>query len=352
MSSLKLSNKKANNNKNLNNSRKDESSVLDDSFTSTVDGSVQDDPNVDIKWIPLAAVDRIQRGSTSHRFVLARQQALLERDGQTVVKLLDRGEAKVGTASCLSIVYRVPAAAPSTSGKTNSNLSMMSNPSAALSSSTETSFSRHQGGRAVFETLDIAVPHAADYDALVMVLDGLHELCQQELQRDSCNIRLLNSMWVDFGKPWQSDIACSEFLSLCQALHVPTQRPALQALFQEECVKCDRHDDLRLSFAAISKLMEHIRGTSMSLEKNPFERLWAELMASDPGTFAICMYAPLVDLPYTRCCALIHFCSSFGRMAWRRRPVYGRAEHPRQGRLHLCRSLSVLPSIAAKGVLD
>jgi hypothetical protein len=211
------------------------------------------------KMIPLAAIDRIQRGSYSHRFILARQEAASERDGDQVLQLLD----KSGDTTCLSIVYRP--------GNNNTLIGDALDPQPAQQ----------------FETLDLLVPHAADYEVLVTVLESLHTLYTEENQRNSCNVRLLHAMWADLNKTWSSDMNYGEFLQLCDKMQVPLQRSALQQMFQQECArqqqKSAKHTD-DLSFASVARLMERIRARAVPEDKDPFERLWMELISTDPGT--------------------------------------------------------------------
>jgi hypothetical protein len=193
-----------------------------------------------VKRISLASFDRIQRGSSSKRFLVARREAV-EGSSEEVLKLLDSDTA------CLSVVY-----------------------------------TKHENGNDTLDTLDLIVANAADYEVLLTVLENLHALHLEECQRQTGDIQLLHYYWVTMGKEWQSDMGLHEFLSLCEKLQVSIKRAGLICMFKEECTKYGREEEQLLTFSAIANLLDHVRRLSVSPGKNPFEDLWAELVETDP----------------------------------------------------------------------
>ena len=189
------------------------------------------------KVISLEAVDRVQRGSTSHRFLLARQDAVV--DGAfDVVKLIDEEDGP----SCVSLVYRTHAS---------------------------------------LETLDLVVPNSIDFEVLLTTLEDLVALHHEERQRFCSSLQLLHHYWIDLDKPWESPLNASDFLSLCEKLQVPLKRAVLKIMFEQECAAQDSEDE-KLSFAAVANLLENIKKSSLPKEILPLERLWQELTETDP----------------------------------------------------------------------
>jgi hypothetical protein len=193
------------------------------------------------KIISLCAIDRIQSGSNSKRFVLARSDALVEGSAE-VVALLE------SDAACISIVYRDP----------------------------------HREDLTSLETLDLVVPNAADYEVLLTVLENLQALYLEEQQRQTANIQLLNQYWVELDKEWQTDLNLNEWLSICDKMQVGLKRMGLIQMFKEECTRHGREEQGLLTFAAAAKMLEDVRTRSVRPDSSPFEMLWSVLVQTDP----------------------------------------------------------------------
>jgi len=221
------------------------------------------------KVISLEAIDRIQRGATSRRFLLARQDAQ-QASAADVLALLDEERQ----AACLSIVY------------------YRSGTSAVSSSSSNN-----------LETLDLIVPNSADYEVLLASLEDLVSLHQEERQRFSPFLQLLHHYWVELGKEWHAPLSLGEFLQLCDKLQVPVKRGVLTILFKEDVALLSRgggsdgneqdegggddqrrrhsHDD-KMPFLSVAQLLETIYKSTLPKENVPVERLWRELSETDP----------------------------------------------------------------------
>ncbi|GKY90668.1 hypothetical protein MPSEU_000040200 [Mayamaea pseudoterrestris] len=229
-----------------------------------------------IKIIAIATIDRIQKGCHSRRFHLARKEAMLEKDGQAVLELLDQD----GDVSCLSIVYY------KTSNDSNSHSVGLHSGGLALSNQLNDMSLSSTSSSSCLETLDIVVPHAADFEVLMTVLESLVVLQAEERQRYSTHLLALNAHLVDMNKGWHSDLNMSDFVNVCERMQAPLSRSECISLFQQECAKHSkqqrRSDDVYLSYAAVANLLQVVRARSVPPEANPWERLWTELVATDP----------------------------------------------------------------------
>lgn len=189
------------------------------------------------KVISLEAVDRIQRGATSRRFLLARQDAVKE-GAEQVLALLD----EVSDPACVSIVHRV--------GTT-------------------------------FDTLDIVVPNATDFETLLTALEDLVALHHEERQLFSASLQLLHHHWVGMGHEWQAGIRLNDFLQLAEELQVPLKREVLKIMFKEDCALHQRQSET-MPFEDVGTILENIKKSTLPRENLPIERMWQELIDNDP----------------------------------------------------------------------
>ena len=209
---------------------------------------------VTVKVIPLALVDRVQRGTNSRRFHHAEQQQ------QTAVGDSQQQEESNDTnvlleedkSVSLSIVYH--------------------NQSSSSSSTT-------------LEMLDLVVPNSADYDILMAALEDLVALCQEEKQYYTTDVQLLRQYWSEIIKEAPSSrrkMSMSEWMQLTDKLHIALKKSRLMVLFREMCKAEHEKEDETLSFPEIALLLDQVRKEAVPVEANPIEQLWLEMVQSDP----------------------------------------------------------------------
>lgn len=256
--------------------------------------------NSNVKVISLEAIDRIQRGATSHRFLLARREAELEQSHH-VLQLLNQNQTHEGTSSssqplsCLTVVYLVLATPSTTTASSTS------------SSSTGTSST----SKWTLETLDLVIPDPGDCEAFLTALEDLTALHREERRKTSATLQRLHSVWLELGKAWHEPLGHNDFLNVCDKLQVPLKRGVLSILFKEEVSggsgsgsatkgggggngnsrqgnargnngNGNGNGSDKLSFVAVATLLESIHKSSLPGENVVLERIWQELLDTDP----------------------------------------------------------------------
>lgn len=216
-----------------------------------------------VKMVPLACIDRIQRGAHSKRFSIARQEALSSDENDILLLLEERDQP-----ACLTIVYRPNDSGTTTAGPLTSSLNRL-HPNGG------TATANYSTG---LETLDLIIPKAADYEILLTALEDLTVIDRENRQRFTLNLQMLHNAWTELGKEWEAPIGHNDWLALCDKLQVPLKRSTVSALFKDET----RDKDERLSFAEVATLLETVKYHAVPQDKNILERIWTDMVATDP----------------------------------------------------------------------
>ena len=219
--------------------------------------------------VPLACIDRIQRGAHSKRFSLARHEALSSDENDILLLLEERDQP-----ACLTIVYRPNDSSTTTAGPLTSSLNRLHPNGGTVTSNYSTGL----------ETLDLIIPKAADYEILLTALEDLTVIDRENRQRFTLNLQMLHNAWTELGKEWEAPIGHTDWLALCDKLQVPLKRSTVSALFKDET----RDKEERLSFAEVATLLETVKYHAVPQDKNILERIWTDMVATDP--------VPSVDL--------------------------------------------------------
>jgi hypothetical protein len=190
-------------------------------------GSSADAASASTKVISLEAIDRVQRGASTHKFVLARHEA------QTTGNVIGGGgSGGEGSNSASSVLLKLlNDSSPSSSSSQPCCVSIIyycsgNGNNGGNSSSSDASSLLH------LETLDLVVPDLTEYETLVTCLEDLHHLHCQERLRTSSHLQRLQAQWVAMGRAWHEPLREADFLALCDRLQVPLKRAVLSILFR------------------------------------------------------------------------------------------------------------------------
>ena len=153
-----------------------------------------------------------------------------------------------GCCCCLSIVYSSPEEQPSSESS-------------------------------LLESLDLVVPDPAQYRELVQTLQDLIVWQRRELEHYTPTMQFLHFHWMGLGQAWHAPLTSKEeWYALADRVQAPVKRSTLLGLWKERA-----HND-QLSFRDVALLLEDVRAqaTAAAGVEDPLERLWLELVDTDP----------------------------------------------------------------------
>jgi len=133
-----------------------------------------------------------------------------------------------------------------------------------------------------FETLDIILPQKEDYEKLMTALEDLITIHQEERQRYSRSILLLQVHWRNLGMKLSDSMSSSDWLLLCRRMNVPKSKSEQLQLFRDYEKQLNKGEGMIFSY--VGEILEDIEG---DLLNDPCDRIWKEIVATDPIPAAV-----------------------------------------------------------------
>jgi len=214
---------------------------------------------VSAKGIDVSTIHSIQRGQQTNRFFMARSIDTLPQHA--------RDDLPGDDSRCLSIIYRVSTAQASSY---TDNIS-----------GTKPKVVPHR-----FDTLDLVVPKAADYQSLVTALEQIVERYRQDIKTYSSELLFLEYHWIDLEKEISQEINQGEFTTMCDRMNVPMKKPILQTYFQDFCRELGAEDEtinIRQTYSLLEVIKEVcIDDVGIGELEHPLHKIWSKILETDP----------------------------------------------------------------------
>lgn len=233
--------------------------------------------------IDISAIDHMQCGQHSKKFLLAKISALS--GSSTFANANSSDDERIllsGENRALSIVYRIAeSVVVSSTTSSAENIATI----AVFPSSKQNKRLHH------FETLDLVIANDQDYRTLVATLQDLIRLHQLELARYDRSVSFLQYHWFNLEKPLDGKIGIPEWIVMCERMNVPLLKTDLTTIYKKYEKNVDedaKEDDTGRSFQIVGELMEQVENVAMLLtgfnkyNHDPLDRLWNEILITDP----------------------------------------------------------------------
>ena len=137
-----------------------------------------------------------------------------------------------------------------------------------------------------FDTLDLVILKAADYQLLATTLEEVVTCYQEDIKITFPEMLFLEYHWIDMEKELSHKCNQSEFLLLCENMNMPVKKPELQSFFREFCQQLGL-DDESINIRQANALLEEIKEVCVSAVgidevDHPLHQIWSRILETDP----------------------------------------------------------------------